>query len=96
MSIDDLFVLKRLLPTMGEFAHYLEVRQAIASMKGAHLFDELDHLGAYIKKNRFDQDIEEERAKHRPNLMIVDGMSAVVDEHFGQFNWEAQPIPMTC
>jgi hypothetical protein len=93
MSIDDLFVLKRLLPTIGEFAHYLEVRQAIASMKGAHLFDELDHLGAYIKKNRFDQDIEEERAKHRPNLMIVDGMSAVVDEHFGQFNWEAQPIP---
>src|SRR5690554_4627441 len=56
LSIDDLFVLKRLLPTPGEFAHYLEVRQAVAGIRGAHLFDEFDHLGAYLKKNRFDQD----------------------------------------
>jgi hypothetical protein len=57
LSIDDLFVLKRFLPTPGEFAHYMEVRQAVAGMRKAHLFDELDHLGAYLKKNRFDQDI---------------------------------------
>ena len=57
MSIDDLFVLKRILPTPGVFAHYMEVRQAVAGMRRAHLFDEFDHLGAYITKNRFDQDI---------------------------------------
>lgn len=48
-SSDDLFVLKRLLPTAGEFAHYMEVRQAVAGIRRAHLFDELDHLGAYEK-----------------------------------------------
>ncbi len=37
MSIDDLFVLKRFLPTPGEFAHYMEVRQAVAGIRQAHL-----------------------------------------------------------
>ena len=60
LSIDDLFVLKRLLPTPGEFAHYMEVRQAVAGMRRAYLFDEIDHLGAYLKKNRFDQDIADQ------------------------------------
>src|SRR5690606_545133 len=30
LSIDDLVVLRRFLPTAGEFAHYMEVRQAVA------------------------------------------------------------------
>ncbi len=50
LSIDDLFVLKRFLPTPGLFAHYMEVRQAVAGIRHAHLFDEFDHLGAYLKK----------------------------------------------
>lgn len=33
-----------------------EVRQSVAGLRRAHLFDEYDHLGAYITKNRFDQD----------------------------------------
>jgi hypothetical protein len=49
LSIDDLFVLRRFLLTAGEFVHYMEVRQAVAGLRGAHLFDELDHLGAYTK-----------------------------------------------
>lgn len=60
LSIDDLFVLQRFLPTPGEFSHYMEVRQAVAGMRQAHLFDEFDHLGAYLKKNRFDQDIADQ------------------------------------
>lgn len=60
MSIDDLLVLKRFLPTPGEFAHYMEVRQAVAAIRQAHLFDEFDHLGAYLIKNRFDQTIADQ------------------------------------
>jgi hypothetical protein len=56
MSVDDLFVLGRFLPTTGELVHYLEVRQQVAGLPGALLFDEIDHLGGYISKNRFDMD----------------------------------------
>jgi len=95
LSIDDLFVLNRLLPTMGQLAHYLEVRQVLAGMKGVRLFDEIDHLGAYITKNRFDQDIEEQRAKDkdRPSLIVWDGMSKPVDDYFALPDWESQPKP---
>lgn len=93
MSIDDLFVLKRFLPTLGELAHYLEVRQVLAGMKGVRLFDEIDHLGAYITKNRFDRDIEAQRVKDKPSMIIWDGMSKPVDDYFAQPNWESQPIP---
>jgi SEC-C motif-containing protein len=93
LSIDDLFVLNRFLPTLGELAHYFEVRQVLAGMKGVRLFDEIDHLGAYITKNRFDQDIEEQRVKEKPTLVVWDGMSKLVDDYFSQPDWEKEPIP---
>lgn len=93
LSIDELLVLKRFLPTMGELAHYMEVRQAVAGMKGAHLFDEFDHLGAYIQKNRFDQDIEEQRAKNNPDMLVWDGMSGIVDRHFEKEDWATRAVP---
>jgi hypothetical protein len=93
LSIDDLFVLKRFLPTMGELAHYMEIRQVVAGMRGVHLFDELDHLGAYIKKNRFDQDLAEQLANDKPDMLVWDGMSAVVDRHFEGEDWEERPVP---
>lgn len=93
LSIDDLFVLKRLLPTPGEFAHYMEVRQAVAGMRKAHLFDELDHLGAYLKKNRFDQDIAEQLKGDKVNMLIWDGMSDIVDRSFEGEDWESSPFP---
>jgi len=46
MSVDDLFVLDRFLPTTGALLHYLEVRQQVAGIRRAMLFDEIDHLGA--------------------------------------------------
>lgn len=94
LSIDDLFVLKRLLPTPGEFAHYMEVRQAIAGMRGARLFDEFDHLGAYIKKNRFDQDIADQLQNDKASMVIWNGMSDVVDKSFEGKDWESRPFPM--
>ncbi len=94
MSIDDLFVLKRVLPTPGVFAHYMEVRQAVAGMRRAHLFDEFDHLGAYITKNRFDQDIADQLKNGKANMVVWDGMSVVVDRIFEGEYWETNPMPI--
>ncbi|MCV9912853.1 YecA family protein [Burkholderia pseudomallei] len=93
LSIDDLFVLKRFLPTPGEFAHYMEVRQAVAGTRRAHLFDELDHLGAYLKKNRFDQDIADQLKDGKMNMIIWSGMSDIVDKSFEGEDWESRPFP---
>jgi len=93
LSIDDLFVLKRFLPTPGEFAHYMEVRQAVAGMRRAHLFDEFDHLGAYLKKNRFDQDIADQLKDGKMNTVIWNGMSDIVDKSFEGEDWESRPFP---
>ncbi|MBJ9939652.1 SEC-C domain-containing protein [Burkholderia multivorans] len=93
LSIDDLFVLKRFLPTPGEFAHYMEVRQAVAGMRRAHLFDEFDHLGAYLKKNRFDEDIADQLKDGKLNMVIWNGMSEIVDKSFEGEDWESRPLP---
>lgn len=93
LSIDDLFVLKRFLPTPGIFAHYMEVRQSVAGLRRAHLYDEIDHLGAYLKKNRFDQEIIDQLKDGKANLVIWDGMSEVVDKSFEGEDWENRPFP---
>lgn len=93
LSIDDLFVLKRFLPTPGSFAHYMEVRQAVAGMRQAHLFDEFDHLGAYLKKNRFDQEIADQLKDGKANMLVWDGMSDMVDRSFEGEYWENRPFP---
>lgn len=93
MSIDDLFVLKRLLPTPGEFAHYMEVRQAVAGMRQVKLFDEFDHLGAYITKNRFDLDSADQLKNSKANMLVWSGMSEIVDNSFALEDWETKPKP---
>jgi hypothetical protein len=93
MSIDDLFVLRRILPTPGLFAHYMEVRQAVAGIRRAHLFDEFDHLGAYITKNRFDEEIADQLRGGEANLVVWDGMSNVIDRSFEGEDWVDNPIP---
>lgn len=93
ISIDDLFVLRRILPTPGLFAHYMEVRQAIAGVQQGLLFDEFDHLGAYLTKNRFDQDIIEQSKSENAGLVICDGFSDIVDRFFESEQWETKPQP---
>lgn len=93
LSIDDLFVLKRFLPTSGEFMHYMEVRQAVAGKRQAHLFDEFDHLGAYLKRNRFDQDIDNQLADGSVSMLVWDGMSDLIDKSFEGEDWENTPLP---
>ena len=92
LSIDDLFILKRFLSTPGEFAHYMEVRQAMAGLRRAYLVDEVDHLGAYLKKNRIDIDLSEQ-LKEGFDLVMCDGMSSDVDRSFEGENWETNPRP---
>ncbi|WGL16196.1 SEC-C metal-binding domain-containing protein [Microbulbifer bruguierae] len=94
MSIDDLFVLKRVLPTPGIFSHYMEVRQAVAGMRGSHLFDEFDHLGAYITKNRFDEDIADQMRDGGASFVVWNDMSKIIDRAFEGESWEDNPIPM--
>lgn len=93
LSIDELFVLKRFLPTPGSFAHYMEVRQAVAGIRRAHLFDEYDHLGAYLKKNRFDQDVADQLKGEKVDMLLWDGMSDIVDSSFEGEDWESRPYP---
>lgn len=93
LSIDDLFVLKRLLPTPGQFAHYMEVRQALAGIRRSHLFDEIDHLGAYLTKNRVDLEIAEQLKNGKANMVIWEGMSDIIDRSFEGWDWGNRPFP---
>jgi hypothetical protein len=91
MSVDDLFVLGRFLPSAGELFHYLQVRQAVAGMPKVMMFDEIDHLGAYVVRNRFDQDMRQQLEK--ADMVAWDSFSDRVDRHFEQENWETNPVP---
>lgn len=91
MSVDDLFVLCRFLSTGGELFHYLEVRQAVAGIPRATIFDEMDHLGAYIVRNRFDQDIHEQLKE--ADRVAWDSFSDSIDRYFEQEGWETAPVP---
>lgn len=91
MSVDDLFVLNRFLPTTGELFHYLEVRQAVGGIKRAMIFDEIEHLGAYIRDNRFDMTIKEQLEK--ANMVTWNSFGNVVDKYFEARTWETQPPP---
>lgn len=92
MSIDDLFVLARFLPTTGELMHYLAVRQGVAGVGEAVVFDELDHLGSYVTKNRADQFYAEQLAEGATWLLEADAC-APIDEYFADPDWATKPPP---
>jgi hypothetical protein len=90
LSIDDLFVLRRFLPTGGELLHYLEVRQAVAGIPEAILFDEVDHLGAYLTKNRFDWTLRSQ-LNENTELICWDGQSEPIDTYLRMANlWRSR------
>lgn len=92
MSVDDLFVLKRVLPTTGELMHYLLVRQRVAAQVEAALIDEIDHLGAYVTHNRVDA-FNEEQFAQGANLLTHAAASDVIDDYFGDPDFAAKPPP---
>ncbi len=91
MSVDDLFVLNRFLPTTGELIHYLEVRQQVAGIPNAMLYDEIEHLGAYITDNRFDMRIKDQLKE--TDEVIWDSFGDVVDKYFEGETWRVAPAP---
>lgn len=91
MSVDDLFVLTRFLRTAGELLHYLEVRQQVAGIEAVLIFDEMDHLGAYIARNRFDVDIREQLKE--ADQVTWDSFSDEVDRYFERENWQRGAPP---
>jgi hypothetical protein len=91
MSVDDLFVINRFLPTTGELFHYLEVRQQAAAISNAILFDEIEHLGAYIADNRFDMRIK--RQLKEADMVTWDSFGDVVDKYFEGDTWKTAPAP---
>ena len=89
MSLDDLMVMKKLFRGTGEFFHYLDVRQALAGMKGVMIFDELDHLGGYISNNRMDQWVQQQLGRDEGfDFVAVDGMQRdILDPYFCHPGW---------
>lgn len=78
LSMDDLMAMRYILASTGEFLHYLEVRQSVAGMKEVSLFDEMDHLGAYVSNNRFDQTAKEMMDKESVDFIAMDGFDVDV------------------
>src|SRR5690606_9236823 len=93
ISIDEILVLRRFLPTSGELFHYFRIRQMAAGIVEALLFDELDHLGAYISKNVFTIDLERELAKGA-RMIVYDGAGDVIDDYFAEFDLHAVSPPV--
>ena len=80
MSVDDLFVVRRMLRTAGELFHYLAVRQEAGAVSGAMLLDETEYLGAYIAHNRFDAELREQA--ETAGLVMWNAFAEVVDRYF--------------
>ncbi|UVC11192.1 hypothetical protein IHQ71_11805 [Rhizobium sp. TH2] len=88
ISMDDLLVVRRILSGTGEFLHYLAVRQGLAGIKNAMLFDEMDHLGAYISQNRADLRIKEMLSEHEADYLWLDGMDQdIIGPYFSDADW---------
>ena len=91
MSVDDLLVLARFLRTPGELFHYLEVRQRAVSVLDVTVIDEMEYLGAYIARNRFDKVVERQRA-NGPTV-IWNAHADVVDRYFEGNDAGKGPVP---
>ena len=94
MSVDDLLVLNRFLPTTGELLHYLDARQRAGAVPDAMLLDETEYLGAYLSRNRFDMDLEEQR--EQAPFVIWNSFSDVVDKYFEGEKAGTGPVPSQC
>lgn len=95
LSVDDLIAMKHILSGTGEFLHYLEVRQALAAMKNVMLFDEMDHLGAYMSNNRIDQTVQEQFiGGESADVVYLDGFDQdVIGPFFQGIDWRDKKPP---
>ena len=78
-AIDDLFPLTEFLPTTSELIHFLEVHQFAAMHPMLSLHDNMDHLGAYIRINRYDALAKEHKDA---DSISIQGMSDILDRYY--------------
>jgi hypothetical protein len=96
LAIDDLLALRRFLPTTGALFHYLEVRQSSASIRHVFVHDEMDHLGSYLKHNRYDKEQLDQlgsKGKRKADFLVWDGYSSEIDKYFGHSDFERRRPP---
>jgi hypothetical protein len=82
VAIDELFILRRILPSTGALLHYLGTRQAAAGVPQLLLFDETDHLGAYLRYGSYPDALMRVRGADRAKLIAAGGMSDAIDACF--------------
>lgn len=56
------------------------------------LYDEIDHLGAYLARNRFDMDVAD-RFSEGADHITLDGFSDAIDTFFASESWSDEPAP---
>lgn len=91
MSVEDLLVINRFLPTLGELVHYLKVRQQACAVPDTTLPDESEFLGAYVSLNRFDIILKRQRSK--AGMVLWNYFADVVDSYFETEQPSRRPVP---
>lgn len=88
-GVDDLMAMKYLFDKAGEFLHYLDVRQSLAATPEVLLFDEMDHVGAYISNNRVDLRVQDDFVgNQKADMVYLDGFDRdVLGPYFQSPNW---------
>lgn len=81
-SVNDLRVYADLFDSPVVFTHFLEQRCRAAKEKTVELWDELDHLGLYLKHNCYTEYIKEFVADVRTNYVNWVGYRKKIDDYY--------------
>jgi hypothetical protein len=81
-SVNDLRVYADLFDSPVVFTHFLEQRCKAAMEKTVELWDELDHLGLYLKYNFYVEYIKESIADFKANYVSWEGYRKKIDEYY--------------
>ncbi|KCZ52265.1 SEC-C metal-binding domain-containing protein [Hyphomonas pacifica] len=83
ISVDDLRVYSNVFSSPLEFLHYVEQRNAAFASELLELDDELDHLGLYLKHNRY-ADYAQERFADAGATINFSGYHSAIDKFFSE------------
>jgi len=84
ISIDDLRVYADIILNPLQFLHFIEQRHAASNTSLIILDDELDHLGMYLKKNRYAQFADElvSSKSISPDFIVWSGFTKEIDKYY--------------
>lgn len=82
ISVNDLRVYADLFDSPVVFTHFLEQRLKATVEKTVELWDELDHIGLYLKYNLYVQYIKEVVADFKANHISWHGYRKKIDEYY--------------